>query len=191
MTVGVVTARSRSRRLAAQMPMLASTLARSVHSGATLIAACQDAAAAMDEPASEAMAEVVRAVGRGVPVDSALGRWAASEMLDGVDLLVTACRLGHGEGGNLAVALDAVAVSLLDRVEVADEARALATQATSSALVLVALPPFGAACFCLLDPAVARTLFATPLGWCCLVVGGALDIAGAWVMRSLVRAALR
>ena len=81
-------------------------------------------------------------------------------------------------------------MSLLDRVEVADEARALSAQARSSAVVLVALPPFGAACFCLLDPAVAATLFTTPFGWGCLVAGAALDGVGAWVMRRMVAGAL-
>jgi tight adherence protein B len=171
--------------------MLASALARAVHSGASLLAACEDAAATAEAPASIAMAEVVTAVGRGVPLSAALGAWADAEQLPGVDLLVTACRVGHDDGGDLAAALDAVAVSLLDRLEVADEARALASQARSSAWVLAALPPLGAVCFSLLDPAVAVTLIGTPLGWCCLVVGCLLDGAGAWVMRAQVRAAVR
>jgi tight adherence protein B len=183
--------RARARRLGAQLPMLASTLARSVHSGSTLVAACQDAAVTSAAPASTAMSEVVAAVGRGIPLSSALRSWADAEQQPGVDLLVTACRVGHDDGGDLAAALDAVAVSLLDRIEVADEARALASQARSSAMVLVALPPFGAACFCLLDPTVAATLVGTPLGWCCLAVGSFLDGLGAWVMRAQVRAALR
>lgn len=191
MTVRRRSARTRSRRLDAQLPMLASTLARAVHSGATLLAACEDVAATMDAPAAEVMADIVTASRRGVPLSSALASWADSEGLDGARLLVTACRLGHQDGGDLPAALDAVAVTLLDRVEVADEARALASQATSSAVVLIALPPFGAACFCLLDPAVAGTLLGTPLGWCCLVVGAGLDAAGAWTMRAQLRAALR
>jgi tight adherence protein B len=108
-----------------------------------------------------------------------------------VSILATAAGVGHREGGDLAVALDAAAVTLLDRAEVRDEAHALSTQARTSAAVLVALPPFGAACFCLLDPAVAATLFTTPLGWTCLLVGAALDGAGAWVMRRMVDGALR
>ncbi len=184
-------ARSRARRLERQLPLVASTLARSVHSGATLVAAFDEAAGALDAPASAALEAVGAAVARGVSVDAALTDWAAREQLPGVDLLVAASRLVHRDGGDLAVALDAAAVSLLDRLEVEDEARALATQARSSAAVLVALPPFGAACFCLLDPAVAATLLTTPFGWCCLAAGAALDGAGSWSMRRLVRAALR
>lgn len=184
-------ARGRDRRLDRQLPLVASTLARSVHSGATLVAALDEAGESLDAPASDALALVGAAIRRGVPVDDALVAWSAREEAAGVELLVTAIRLGHRDGGDLAIALDAAAVSLLDRREVAEEAKALATQARSSAGVLIALPPFGAACFCLLDPAVAATLFATPFGWCCLVVGAGLDAAGAWSMRRLVEGALR
>jgi tight adherence protein B len=183
--------RSFARRLDAQLPLVASTLARSAHSGATLLQALDEAGDALPEPASSALAEVVAATRRGVPVDRALADWALRHRSDEVSVLVTAARVGHREGGDLAVALDAAAVTLLDRAEVRDEARALSAQARTSAAVLVALPPFGAACFCLLDPAVATTLFATPLGWACLLVGALLDGAGAWVMRRMVDGALR
>lgn len=183
--------RRRARRLGAQLPWVASTLARSVHSGATLPGALDEAAEALGEPAGSALERVVGAVGRGMPVESALAAWASAERLEAVDLLVAAVRLGHRSGGDLALALDAVAVSLLDRIEVADEARALASQARTSAVVLVALPPFGAVCFCLLDPAVAGTLLGTPIGWTCVVVGVLLDVAGARVMRRMVDGALR
>jgi tight adherence protein B len=173
-----------------QLPLVAATLARSVHSGATLVDAVREGADSLDEPSAGALHVVGGAVARGFPVDEALAEWAERERLDGVDLLVTAARLGHRHGGDLALALDAAAVSLLDRAEVADEARALSAQARSSAVVLVALPPFGAACFCLLDPAVAATLLSTPFGWCCIVLGAALDGVGAWLMRRMVDGAL-
>jgi tight adherence protein B len=124
-------------------------------------------------------------------VDASLGRWARHAGSAEVDLLVGAAQLGHRHGGDLAAGLDTVAASLLDRAEVADEARALSTQARTSAAALVGLPPFGAACFCLLDPAVATTLFTTLGGWCCLVGGVVLDAGGAWWMVRMVDRALR
>ncbi len=178
--------RRQHRLLDQQLPALAATLARSVHSGANLTTALEDAAASSPQPSAQAMSSLRAAIGRGVAPDLALQEWAGTECHAGVALLVTAVRLGQEHGGDLGVALDAVSASLLDRVEVADEARALASQARSSAAVLVALPPFGALCFCLLDPAVAATLFTTPLGWSCLLIGGGLDVAGAWVLRRMV-----
>ncbi|MFM7064236.1 MAG: type II secretion system F family protein, partial [Actinomycetes bacterium] len=64
--------------------------------------------------------------------------------------------------------------------------RSLTAQARLSAGVLAALPLVGTAGFSLLDPGVARLLLTTPAGWCCLVVGGALEVAGVAVARRLV-----
>ena len=183
--------RSRARRLDAQLPLAAATLARAAHSGATLLQALDEAAEALPEPASSTVAGVAATARRGVPVDHAVADWARRHRSDDAAVLATAAAVGHRHGGDLAVALDAAAVTLLDRAEVRDEARALSTQARTSAAAMVELPPFGAASFCLLDPAVASTLFTSPLGWTCLLVGALLDGAGAWVMRRMVDGALR
>ncbi len=177
------------RRLEQQLPVVAATLARSVRAGATLEMALVDASRSVDEPASAQLAEVAASIDRGVPVVAALERWSRRCGSDQVDLLVAAARLGYAHGGDLGAALDGAAVSLLDRIEVADEARALSAQATTSAVALLALPPFGAVCFILLDPRVGSTLFGSAVGWACLVVGSTLDVIGAAVMMRMVRAA--
>ena len=117
-------------------------------------------------------------------------------LLDAGDAAVT-IEFGDHISGELVArvvalerALDGVAAALLDRIEVADEVRALAAQARTSAIVLVALPPVGAGLFCLLDPGFAGVLFASPAGRTCLVAGLALDGAGAWTSRRMVRRAV-
>jgi tight adherence protein B len=169
-----------------QLAHVAAELARSVRSGASLPTAVAELARVAEPPVSTDVVAVHEALGRGVAVDDALADWSTRAGMPSVELVVTAARLGHAEGGDLAAALDAVAVSLLDRLEVADEAHALGAQARASTWALLALPPFGALCFSLLDPAVGRTLFATPLGWVCLAVGASLELMGAAVMSRLV-----
>lgn len=182
---------ARQRALQSQLPQVAATMARSAHSGATLVRSLDETARSVAEPVRSDLGRVVRAVQHGVSVDEALDAWARRSGSPEVQLLVGAAQLGHRHGGDLAAALDTVAASLLDRAEVIDEARALSSQARTSAAALVALPPFGAACFCLLDPSVAATLFTTVGGWCCLVVGVVLDGTGAWWMARMVDRALR
>lgn len=169
---------------------MATALARSVHTGAALPTALADAASTIGPPAAGELGLVCEGIARGVPVVDALRAWSDRCPSDGVRLLVGAARAGHEHGGRLGPALDGVAMTLHDRVEVADEARALSSQARTSAVALVALPPFGALCFSLLDPSVLHTLAATPLGWACVVVGGGLDLLGAWVMRRMVASAV-
>lgn len=185
---GASPARSR-RRLEQQLPVVAATLARSVRSGATLAMALADAARSAEDPVSSELTTVVDSTRRGVSIVGALERWDRRSGSAQVELLVAAARLGQAHGGDLAAALDGAAVSLLDRIEVADEARALSAQAMTSAVALLALPPFGAVCFVLLDPRVGATLVRSAGGWACLVVGSLLDAAGAAVMVRMVRRA--
>ncbi|MBU6216196.1 MAG: hypothetical protein KGR17_06285, partial [Acidobacteria bacterium] len=75
--------------------------------------------------------------------------------------------------------------------EVADETSALVAQARTSTAVLAALPVLGAVLFALVDPAVAHTLLATPVGAACMVVAVVLDATGLVVARWLVARSLR
>ena len=183
--------RSREDR---ELPAAAAALARSVRSGASLVDALEEVGSFVVAPGSMLSAEleqVTASVRRGARIDDALREWGQRCSEPGVELLVAACRFGHAHGGDLAAALDGAAVAMLDQVEAADEARALASQARTSAGVLVALPVLGAVGFSLLDPRVARTLVTTPVGIACLVAGTALEAAGAWVLSRMVRSALR
>ena len=175
------------RALERQLPTVATALARSVRSGATLSHALGEVAAGTVPPVRHDLDGLLVAVGRGVALDHALVQWERRRRTHSVTLLVAACRLGLADGGELAAALDGVAVSLLDALEVADEARALSSQARSSAAVLVALPVLGAVGFSMVEPAVAAMLFTTRAGWLCVVVGVGLDVAGARVISRLVR----
>lgn len=177
-------------RLDRQLPAVAASLARSVRSGATLLVAIEELADGIDPPVRHDLAALLQRARAGVALDAALTDWRRHRASRSVDLLVAACRFGYAEGGDLAAALDGCAVSLLDAVEVADEARAASSQARASAGVLVALPVLGAAGFAMLDPSVATTLLTTVPGLTCLVVGLGLDALGAWVIARLVRSAI-
>lgn len=144
------------------------------------------------EPPIRAEVELVLdLVAGGTRLDVALAAWRRARRIPSLDLLVAACQLAGRDGGDLAGALEAASVSSADRLEVEDEARALATQARTSAWALAVLPCVGCAMFCLLDRDVARTLFATPLGWVCIVSGVLLNALGAGALQLMVTRALR
>lgn len=174
-----------------QVPAVAGVLARLLGSGMTLPEAVTDAGFTVGDPLGQELRRVGSAVARGVPIADAFDQWAANSAAEEVELLAVAVRASDGHGGDLAAAFDAVCLTAADRIEAADEARAMAAQATSSAVTLAVLPVVGAAAFCLIDSAVATTLFLTPPGWACLTLGLALNLTGAVAMRRLVRRALR
>ena len=77
-----------------------------------------------------------------------------------------------------------MAATLRDNLAITAEVRAQAAQAQASALV-IGLAPIGfTALACVADHRTATFLFETPAGLACLVVGLALDAAGAiWMSR--------
>jgi tight adherence protein B len=173
------------------LPVLATDLARSVRSGATLHAALADATGAVGSELGADLAAVIDATTRGRRLGDALEDWRIRRNSPGVDLLVRTCRFGAGYGGDLSVALDGVAAALLDAAEVADETAALTSQARASVWVLVSLPPAGALVLATVDPAVAGVLTGTAVGWVCLAAGAFLDATGAALSMWLVRRATR
>ena len=111
--------------------------------------------------------------------------WAGSDGASrDVRLVAAALTIGAGSGGEVARAVDGVAVTLRERHEVLAEARALATQARASAAVLATAPLVFALLVATVEPDAIAFLFTTPLGVGCLVLGLGLDVAGwLWMAR--------
>lgn len=182
--------RRRERQAARDLPGAVSDLARSIRTGSTLPGALRELAPTLRGTLARETDTAVALLDRGHPLDSVLETWGRSSRIAGTELLVAACRFSLGHGHAVDRALDGVASALLDRVEVADEVRALAAQARTSAMVLVALPPAGAALFSVLDPGFIQVLFGTTIGRVCLLAGTSLDVAGAWTSRTLIQRVL-
>jgi tight adherence protein B len=179
--------RSAQRHRASQLPPALEALAASVRTGASLPMALHEAGAAFSPPLGPDLAAVARAAAHGRPVTEALDEWSARHDDAGTRLAATALVLATVVGSTPARALDGVAATLRERLDLAAERRALGTQARASALVL-ALAPAGFATLLILgDPPAAHFLLGTPAGWACLAIGIAFDAAGAWWMSRLTR----
>ncbi len=175
-----------SRTAGRELPGAVFDLSRAVRSGATFDMALREIAPHADGKLGRELRGVVALLDRGYGIGRTLEVWRRATSIDGVELLAAACRFSVGRNTGLVGALDGVASTLLDRIEVDDEVAALASQARTSTMVLMALPPGGAAVFALLDPSFAEVLFATTAGRLCLGVGVALDLLGARSSRALV-----
>ena len=181
------TARAQRLSREAQLPVALDSLAASLRSGASLTMALGEAGTAIDPPLGPELAAVAQAAARGVPLSEALDRWTATQDDPGTRLAATALVLATVVGSAPARALDGVAATVRERLDLAAERRALATQARTSSLVLSLAPLAFAALLVTADSAAARFLLGTPAGWACLVAGVALDAAGMWWMVRLSR----
>ncbi|HEX6418627.1 MAG TPA: type II secretion system F family protein [Acidimicrobiales bacterium] len=172
-------------RREAQLPLALEQLAASLRSGASLPVALDDVGRAADPPIGPELADLARAAAHGRPLRRVLDEWAVAHGDAGTRLAATALVLATVVGAAPARAIDGVAATVRERLDLAAERRALATQARTSALVLSVAPAGFAVVLVATDTAAGRFLVGTPAGLLCLVAGIALDAAGAWWMARL------
>ena len=178
---------SARRHRATQLPPALETLATSLRTGASLPTALQEAGATVDPPLGTELTAVARAAAHGRPVTDALDEWSAQHDDPGTHLAATALVLATVVGSTPAHAVDSVAATLRERLDLTAERRALGTQARASALVLALAPVAFATLLIMGDTPAAHFLLGSPAGWTCLVIGIAFDAAGAWWMSRLTR----
>jgi tight adherence protein B len=187
-----VTARLRARaaersRRDQQMPGALERLATALRSGASLPQALREVGEALDPPLGPEVATLAQAAERGRPLRDVLDEWSSAHDDPGTRLAATALVLASVVGSTPARAIDGVAATVRERLDLAAERRALAVQARTSALVLSVAPVGFAALLVVGDTAAAGFLLGTPAGWTCLALGLALDVTGAWWMTRLSR----
>jgi tight adherence protein B len=169
------------------LPAALEAVARSLRSGASLRQAVAEAGAATPGRLGRELVTVARQVDHGATLVAALEALAERQPGPGVRLTVAALCLGVETGGAQARAVDGVAATLRDRLAVAAEVKALASQARISALV-IGLAPLAFGAFAMTtDPRTAQFLFHTPLGLALLAVGCTLDGLGWLWMQRLTR----
>lgn len=103
--------------------------------------------------------------------------------------LAAAWSVAMDAGAPLAVALRDLAGSLRDLAQVQRDVRVALAAPVSTARIVLALPAVGVLFGMLLGFDTATVLFATPIGWGCLIAGAGLVFAAARWNRRLVAAA--
>lgn len=176
-----VTAVERRRRRAriGALPEWCRHVARRLVVGETLERSIRSAHAALPSPAGT----LVSALDRGSPFSVALARWSADQ--NDPELRMTASALGLAADGRVVHphVFDRVAILLEERAELAAEVRSQSAQATSSALVVAALPWIVVAALLLDGGSAAQILLHDPRGRLCLAAALALELLGVWWMR--------
>lgn len=172
------------RRRRAQLPDTLERLAGGLRSGTSLLQALVDTAAATPAPLGDELVAIGREAWHGQPIAELLDAWARHHDDRGTRLAAAAMVLALGIGAAPARAIDGVAGTLRERLQLRAERQALATQARASAVVLVLAPVAFMALFGVTDSAASRFLLGSPGGWLCLVGGIGLDLVGAvWMAR--------
>lgn len=175
----------RRRRRDAQLPTALDRLAAALRTGASLTTALDEVGASLEPPLGPELAALAHDAARGRPIRDVLDGWVAQHDDAGTRLAASALVLATLVGSAPARAIDGVAATVRERLDLAHERRALAAQARTSALVLSVAPVAFAALLILGDTAAAAFLLGSPAGWLCLTLGCGLDAAGIWWMTRL------
>lgn len=177
--------RAEYRRLE-QLPLVLDAVAGSLRGGSSLSQAVGDASR-LGGPVGSELALVAQRTTNGASVLDAVDAWAREHDDAPTTLAAAALAVAATVGGPGADAVDAAAASVRERAALDGELTALAVQARLSAAVLAGAPVVFAVLLSSLDPASARFLLGTPVGWACLTGGLALDALGALWMARIVR----
>lgn len=168
-----------------QLPGALEGLASALRSGSSLASALDEVGAALAPPIGPELAGIAREAARGRSVRDALDDWSRTHDDPSTRLAASALVLAAVVGSAPAQAVDGVATTVRERLDLAAERRALATQARTSALVLTVAPVGFAALLVVTDTEAGRFLLGSPAGWACLALGTVLDAIGAWWMARL------
>lgn len=129
---------------------------------------------------------LARMTASGVPLGEACLRALDHESDRDVVMSLHVLSISASSGGDIAKTIDSLIDTLDDRACARAERRTQAATAMASTRLITWLPVVCGGYLLLDDHELRRTMIATPLGWTCLGLGVALNIAGRRWARILV-----
>ncbi len=180
--------RERYRRAVERsIPEIASAIADAISGGHSVREALASAPGSLDGPSSAELARVAADLELGASTADALAAMHGRLRSERIDSLASALLSQQVAGGDVAALMRRLAAAAADRDRVADDARAVTTQARYTGLLVVALPA-GAALFAeLIQPGFISGVLAEPGSAAMLIVAAILQLIGFAVIRRLGR----
>jgi len=177
---------SRLRVFNSQLGTVLMQLSGSLRAGYGMSQAVDFVAREMPAPAGPEFGQVVREVKLGLTMMDALDNLSDRIGSDDLMLIVTAIRIHHEAGGNLAEILETVAETIRERVRIKGELRSLTAQQRYSGYALAVLPIAVFGCLMVLNPAYESRLFAPGVTLCIPIGAAIMMLFGFLAIRKIV-----
>lgn len=171
----------------AVLPECIETCARSLRAGHSIVSAISIVAEESAEPAKEEFREVFKKQNYGLPLRDALEQMLERMPSPDLRVLVTGIIVQKDTGGNLAEIMDRIALVIRDRIRIAGEVRTHTAQGRMTGWILVLLPVIMLLVINLVNPGYSSVLFTDPMGKRMLYIGLGLLIAGAVLIRKIIK----
>jgi tight adherence protein B len=158
----------------------------SLRAGYGLLQAVEWVARQIPHPAGTEFDRVIREVQLGRSLNESLDSMVRRINSDDLALIITAIKIQHEVGGNLADILEIVAHTIRERVRIQREIVVLTAQQRYSGYVLMVMPIALAVILYIMNPEYESQLFA-PGPTLCIPIGTAIMmVIGFFVMRRIV-----
>jgi tight adherence protein B len=178
--------RGRRNRFERQLPDTFTLLASSLRAGFSLMQGLEAVAQEISDPMRKELQRVLSEVGLGRVVEDALGDSAIRMESRDLEWTVMAIKIQREVGGNLAVLLDTVADTMVQRERVRRDLQALTAEGRLSAYVLSAISPLLLFAIWVLQPSYLEPLWHEAIGIAGIIAAIALEIVGWFWVRRIV-----
>ncbi len=180
----------RLRKLFEQFPDALAMLVRAVRVGIPVTEGMRNIAADSPDPTGREFAQVVDQLTMGVTLEQALHALAARNQLPEYGFFATALALQSETGGTVSDTLERLAEVIRRRVNLREHARALASEARTSIMILAALPVCTGLALSVINPDYISTLFVDPQGRRIFTLAIGSLCTGVITMRTIVSRSL-
>lgn len=170
-----------------QIPDALGLIIRAIRAGLPMGEALRSVGREMSAPTKEEFARVVGEIAIGRSIDEAIWRVYERSGITEFAFLSVTLGLQSQTGGSLAETLENLADLVRKRVAMAQRASALAAEAKTSAVILVALPFICVFAMTIIRPNHLSTFFTTQAGFNMMMVGLTLMGFGILTIRWLIR----
>jgi tight adherence protein B len=178
------------RRVDAGAATVAISLADALAAGHSLRGALVECAAAIDGQTGHELRRTAAELAAGARTEAALESLRVRSGSRRLAVIVAACLVQHGAGGDLARLLRECAEGFADQARLEDEVRAATAQARFTGLVVVLLPLGGAVLAELASPGFVGGLLSSFLTAWLVGLAVAMQVAAAFLIRRLGRVSL-
>jgi tight adherence protein B len=179
-----------SRTLVKQFPDALSMIVRSVRVGIPVSEAVRVVAREAPQPTASEFSIIVSEMQIGAKLDEAVKAMSERTGLPEYRFFATTLSLQATAGGGLSETLAGLADVIRKRLALRSKGMAMASQARTSAGVLISLPFLSGGGMYLLNKAYISVLFEDPLGTRLLGMAAASLVVGVLVMRTIIRKSL-
>jgi len=185
LAVGFLRQRWRGR-LATQLPDALTLWAGLLRTGQAMAPALTHLASRQANPLGAELRLVLSQYRLGVGLDVAIARFRDRASVPDIRMLATLLRAQRDLGGNLADALDRLAVTLRNRLAMEARIRSLTAQGRLQGVVVGALPLLLAIVLWFMEPDAMQAMVTTRAGIATLIGISVLEVLGVYVIRRIV-----